>query len=338
MKRIAIAFLKAASCAAILFALASCEASGKPRIGVTLYSVEDSFISAARRSLQSEAEGKARLSILDGQGQQSIQNEQISAMFADKASAIIVNPVDIGAITGLVFTAKAANVPLVLFCRTASTVPVIMWDKAYFVGARSEEADALQIEILADYWKDNPAADKNQDGIVQYVLVRGDSNHAAALTSAEIRQKAFDAAGLKSQKLTEIDANLTRLEAQQKMGDVITNLGAQRIEAVICANDEMALGVIEAFKIAGLMKGPNDRVPVIGVDGTNYALDSIADGMLCGTVRADASAQGRAAFDLAYALSMGENPAAAGWPLTNGKYVFVPYQKVTWENYKTFGR
>jgi methyl-galactoside transport system substrate-binding protein len=321
----------------LALALAGCDqAGGSPRIGVALFSVDDTFVSSARRALEAEAAGKARLSVLDGQNKQSIQSAQIDALLADKANAIIVNPVDFSIMDALVFRAKSAGVPIVFFSKDPSTVSINMWDKAYFVGVNSEEADALQVEMLADYWKSHPEADKDQDGRLGYVLLRGDSNHKAALASAENRRKAFEAAGIQAVKLTEADADWTRVEAQSSMADIIRMIGAKRIEAVLCANDEMALGAIEALKVAGYFQGKGDYIPVVGVDGTKAALDSIADGSLLGTVRGDADRQGKAAFDLAYALAKNTNPANAGWTLTDGKLVLVPYQKVTRDNYKSF--
>jgi methyl-galactoside transport system substrate-binding protein len=338
MKRAPIAISCLALSAALCLGLLGCDQSGgKPRIGVALFSVDDSFVGAARRALEAESTGKAVLSVLDGQNQQRIQDEQVDALLLDKAKAIIVNPVDLSVVTSLVFKAKAADVPVVFFSRDPSTVAINMWDKAYFVGVKTEEADALQVQILADYWKTHPEADKDQDGRIEYVLVRGDSDHEAALVSAANRQKAFDAAGLKAVKLTEVSADWTRVEAQQKMASVIATFGAKRIEAVLCANDEMALGAIEALKVAGYFKANGgDFVPVVGVDGTRFALDAIADGSLLGTVRGDAASQGRAAFDLAYALATGKDPGAAGWALSDSKYAFVPRQKVTRENLKEF--
>jgi len=266
----------------------------------------------------------------------SIQNAQIDALLADKAAAIIINPVDSSTMGSLVFRAKSADVPVVFFSRDPSNVSINMWDKAFFVGVNSEAADALQVEILADYWKGNAEADKDQDGKLQYVLLRGDSNHQAALTSADNRQKAFAEAGIQAVKLTEAVAGWTRVEAQKKMAEIIKIIDPKRIEAVLCGNDEMALGAIEALKVAGFFSGKGEFLPVVGVDGTRVAIDAIAEGSLLGTVRGDAESQGRAAFDLAYALAKGLNPAAMGWNLTDGKFVLVPYQKVTRDNYKNF--
>jgi methyl-galactoside transport system substrate-binding protein len=338
MKRIAFVLTLSILSVGLSLGLAGCDsAGGGTRIGVALFSVDDIYVSSVRRAMETQAEGRARLSVLDGRNQQAIQNEQINALFADKAKAIIVNPVDSSVMTSLVFSAKAANVPIVFFSRNPSTVSINMWDKAYFVGVQSDEAEALQVEILADYWNTHTEADRDRDGKLEYVLLRGDSNRQAALSSDENRQKAFAAAGIQAVKLTEAVANWTRPEAQSKMAEIITLIGAKRIEAVICANDEMALGAIQALKLAGYFQGKNDYLPVLGVDGTSVAIDALAEGSLLGTVRGDAESQGKAAFDIAYALAKGSDPTAAGWTLTEGKFVLVPYQKVTRENYKSFG-
>jgi methyl-galactoside transport system substrate-binding protein len=339
MTRIASVLVAAFLCAGLALGLSGCNsAGGNPRIGVALCSVDDSFVSSARRALEAAAQGKARLSVLDGQNKQSIQNEQIEALVADKAEAIIVNPVDSSTMTSIVFRAKSANVPIVFFSRELSIVSINMWDKAYLVGVNIDEADALQVKILADYWKANTlSADKNEDGKLQYVLVRGDTKKLATETSAENRQRAFDDAGVPAVMLAEASTDWTRIEARKKMADLIQSVGIKKIEAVVCGNDEIALGAIEALKVAGMFQ-KGAFIPVVGVDGTSFAMDAIAEGSLLGTVRGDADSQGRAAFDLAYALAKGYDPAAVGWNLTANKYVRVPYQKVTRENYQNFRR
>src|SRR5512142_1469180 len=114
--------------AALSLAAAGCDsAGGKPRIGVALFSVDDSFVSTARRALEAESRGKA---VLDGQNDQVIQNSQIEAMIEEKAKAIIVNPVTPSTMGALVFRAKAAATPIVFFSRDPSAVAVSSWDKA----------------------------------------------------------------------------------------------------------------------------------------------------------------------------------------------------------------
>jgi methyl-galactoside transport system substrate-binding protein len=85
-------------------------------------------------------------------------------------------------------------------------------------------------------------------------------------------------------------------------------------------------------------------MPVVGVDATPPALDALAQGTLLGTVLNDATRQGQATFDLAYSLGTGKPAATDVAPLANadgapdpkGHYIWVPYVKVTKDNYKSF--
>jgi len=110
-----------------------------------------------------------------------------------------------------------------------------------------------------------------------------------------------------------VKADWSRVEAQKRISALLGSFKVGSIEAVICGNDEMALGAIEALKVAGAFKGDADFVPVIGVDGTSYALDSIADGEMLGTVMGDAAAQGEAC------LRPGLTPSPSG-PIGRGRW------------------
>jgi methyl-galactoside transport system substrate-binding protein len=133
-----------------------------------------------------------------------------------------------------------------------------------------------------------------------------------------------------------------RPTAVEKMDAFYARFGDQ-IDIVFCNNDDMALGVIESLRKVGFFTGGR-FLPVVGVDATPPALLALSEGTLLGTVLNDAENQGKATFDIAYALATGANPASAGWtmanaegaPAANGKYVWVPYQKVTRDNYRNF--
>ena len=56
--------------------------------------------------------------------------------------------------------------------------------------------------------------------------------------------------------------------------------------------------------------------------------EALGSGELLGIAAADAANQGKAVFDLAYALAMGRNPSKAGWRVTDAKYVWMPYRKL----------
>jgi methyl-galactoside transport system substrate-binding protein len=127
-------------------------------------------------------------------------------------------------------------------------------------------------------------------------------------------------------------ANWDKLEAMKIMNGFVMSIGSENIEAVIANNDEMALGAIEALKIVDYNKGDSSMyVPVVGVDNNASAREAMSKGELLGTVLNDAENQGTAAVKLAVALASGKdiNKDTVGYEITDNKYIWIPYQKVT---------
>lgn len=315
--------------------LAGCaQSSGKPKIGVTIYKFDDTFMSAVRRNIESNAANKADLLVVDSQGAQPTQNDQVDTFITQKVKAMAINPVDRTAVSVIVQKVKAKKIPVVFFNRQPDDSDMQSWDKIYYVGAHAEESGTFQGEILAEYWKAHPEADKNKDGTLQYIMLTGEPGHQDAIARTNNSKAALEAAGLKLQELQEDTGHWQRAEAQDKMMAFISKY-RDKIEAVLCNNDEMALGVIAALEANGYFKGTK-YMPVVGVDATAPALDALKSGTLLGTVLNDAVNQGKATFDLSFALATGADVTKAGWEITDGKYVWVPYKKVTKDNFQDF--
>jgi methyl-galactoside transport system substrate-binding protein len=197
-------------------------------------------------------------------------------------------------------------------------------------------------EIVVDYWKTHPEADLNKDGIIQYVMLMGDPSNTDAKYRTEFSIKAVQDAGLKVEKLAQDTAMWDRVKGQEKMAAFLAAYQG-KIEVVFANNDDMGLGAIEALKAAGYFAN-GKYMPVVSVDATPPALDALEQGTLLGTVLNDAVRQGQATFDLAYALATGAEAKTDVAPLAladgtanaSGKYIWVPYVKVTLENYKEF--
>ncbi|WP_010258141.1 galactose ABC transporter substrate-binding protein [Treponema primitia] len=319
---------------AAVFAGGQQDAGGLPSIGVAIYKFDDTFMSYTRNAIEANAQGKAAVTTVDSQNAQPTQNDQVDQFISKKVKSIAINPVDRTAAGAIIDKAKAGKVPVVFFNREPFAEDMAKWDQVYYVGAKAEESGTMQGEILAEYWKANPAADKNGDGIIQYIMLKGEPGHQDAELRTEFSVKAITAAGIKVELLAEDTAMWDRPRAVEKMDAFYARFG-DKIEAVLCNNDDMALGVVESLRNAGFFTG-GKYLPVVGVDATAPALQALSEGTLLGTVLNDAQNQGKATFDIAYALATGANVSAAGWTLTAGKYVWVPYQKVTRDNYKSF--
>ena len=317
------------------------EAKKEIKIGVALYKFDDTFISSVKDAINEISDEKSKetgekitINAVDGQGQQATQNDQVDTFITQGYDVIAVNMVDRTAASVIIQKAQAAGIPVVFFNREPVAEDMAKWDQLYYVGAKAEESGTIQGEVAADYFKANPDADKNKDGKIQYVILEGEPGHQDALLRTEYSIKALEAAGFQVDKLASDTALWQRANGQEKMVAWISAFG-DKIELVLANNDDMALGAIEALKAAGYLSD-GKFIPVIGVDATAPAKDSLKAGLLYGTVLNDARGQGKGIFDIAYALAKKENPAEKVQGITDGKYLWIPYQKVTKENVDKF--
>ncbi len=315
------------------------KAGSEIKIGLCLYKFDDTFISTVRQAIEKDAAEKSKatgdkitINAVDGQGQQATQNDQVDTFITQGYDIIDVNMVDRTAASVIIDKAKKADIPIVFFNREPVPEDMNKWDKLYYVGAKAEESGTMQGSIAVEYWKNHPEADKNGDGIMQYVMLEGEPGHQDVILRTEYSIKAVEEAGIKTEKLASDTGNWQRAQGQEKMAAWLSAFG-DKIEVVFANNDDMALGAIEALKAAGYFQG-DKYMPVIGVDATAPALDALADGKLLGTVLNDAKGQGNAILEISYALAKGKDPELEG--LTDGKYCWVPYQPVTKENMDQF--
>lgn len=304
----------------------------QPKVGVAIYKFDDTFMTGVRNAMTAAAKDKVDLDIVDSQNAQPTQNEKIDLFISKKYKAIAVNPVDRTAAGVIIDKAKGANIPVVFLNREPVAEDMNKWDKVYYVGAKAEESGTLSGQIIADYWKANPKADKNGDGVLQYVMLQGEPGHQDAELRTKYSIQAIEDAGIKVEKLEQDTAMWDRVKGQDKMQTWLAARG-DKIEAVLANNDDMALGAIEALKAGGYFKA-DKFMPVVGVDATAPAIQALQDGTLLGTVLNDAKNQGGATVALATALAKGETPTKenTGYDITDGKYVWIAYKKITKDN------
>jgi methyl-galactoside transport system substrate-binding protein len=316
-----------------LFLMVGCKSKKESSIGCAIYKFDDTFMTAVRNTIQAAAdEKKVKIDIVDCENSQPKQNEKVDLFISKKVTALAINPVERSLADGILDKAIKSKTPVVFFNKEPETSIMAKWDKVYYVGAKAEESGTMEGQLLADYWKANPAADKNKDGIMQYVMLKGEPGHQDAELRTKYSIKAIEDAGIKVEKVAEDTAMWDKVKGMEKMAAFLGAKG-NKIEAVLANNDDMALGAIEALKAAGYFTGTK-FMPVVGVDATSPALQALKDGTLLGTVLNDAKNQGKATFMLAYVLSIGEIPTKenTGYDLTDAKYVWVPYKKITKTN------
>ncbi|WP_314590375.1 galactose ABC transporter substrate-binding protein [Paenibacillus terrigena] len=308
------------------------DSGSEPKVGVAIYKFDDTFMSGVRNAIEANAKGVAQVEIVDSQNSQPTQNDKVDLFITKNTKALIINPVDRTAAGVIIDKAQPKDIPVVFLNREPLPEDMKKWDKVYYVGAKAEESGTMSGQLIADYWKAHPEADKNKDGVLQYVMLKGEPGHQDAELRTKFSVQAIEDAGIKVEKLAEDTAMWDLVKGQEKMAAFLASKG-DKIEAVLANNDDMALGAIEALKANGYFKD-NKYMPVVGVDATAPALLALEQGTLLGTVLNDAKNQGKASVTLASVLAKGEKPTKenVGFDITDNQYIWISYKKITKDN------
>lgn len=307
--------------------------SDNPTIGVTIYRYDDNFMSFVRRNIESLISGKAQLIMNDSQNNQAQQNDQVDVMINRESKALAINLVDPQAAQTIIDKAKAKDIPVIFFNKEPSPQAINSYDKAWYVGTKSEESGDMQGEVVINTWRANPSWDKNGDGVIQYALLKGEPGHPDAEARTSHVTKYITDNGIRVQRLEELNANWDTARAKDIVDAWIQKHG-DRIEFIFSNNDAMALGALQSVQALGYNQGDaNKFIPIVGVDAIPDMLNEIKKGTIVGSVLNDALNQAKAVVDLSLNVSTGKEPLeGTEWTLDEVKAVRVPYVPITIDN------
>lgn len=285
--------------------------SGQLLVGVSMAHFDDNFLTMLRTAMADHAKSLPGIALQfsDAQGDVGKQLSQVQNFVAQGAAAIIVNATDTSATQSMTRVALNAGVPLVYVNRRPAeeTLP----EKVVFVGSEELQAGTLEMEELARLM--------NYKGNVAIMIGELSSN------GAQLRTKAVEQVVAKYPGMTIVEKQVGNFQRERGL-DLMNNwlTAGTKIDAVAANNDEMAIGAIMAIRQAGM---PDGKILVGGVDATPDALAELAKGTLTVSVFQDARGQGRGAVNAAAALARGERMEP---------FVWIPFELVTRENYKSF--
>ena len=295
------------------------------RIGVSVYDQYDTFVSeminhfneyASEVSASMDSNVSVNIDVYNAAASQTTQNNQVKTMLEDGCDIICVNLVDRTEPVTIIDMAEKKDVPVIFFNRELVEQDLERWDKLYYVGAKAFESGIMQGEMAADIFKNDPAADKNGDGVFQYIVLEGEADHQDAIVRTEYAVSTITDQGVPVEKLGYAIANWNRAQANTKMSQLLTEYGDQ-IELVLSNNDDMALGAVDAMKAAGIDQA--EWPVILGIDGTDVGLAALKNGEIRGTVYNDKEGQAEKMFDLAFCLARGLPLDDLG--LEDGKYI-----------------
>ena len=202
-------------------------------------------------------------------------------MIAKEISVLIVNHVDSDAVTGAVQAAKDKG-----FC-------VISVDSAVNgveIDFQIASDNVLGAELATQY-----IVDQVGEG-AKVAELQGTSGASAAIDRGTGFHNIADA---KLDVVASQVANFDRTEGMSVMENILQAIGD--IKAVFAANDEMALGAVEAVSGAG------KNVIIVGFDATDDAIAAIKEGRMAATIAQQPDLIGSTAIENALKLICGES-------------------------------
>ena len=285
---------------------------GKFEVGYVNLANTDVFCMSRIDALNAAVEGTDfNVSVSDGNNDPQKQVDFANSFLAKGVDALILVPSDSEAIVPAVTAANSANVPVICLGIKSNSGDFI------YVGSENYEAGYMQGEYMAETLPENAN--------VLYCAGTAGLQH-----SADRRQGFQDAlkeAGRDDVTiLADQDGDYVKDEAMRICDAWIQTYsdgaGGVTFDAIVCANDQMALGCMESLRGAGVLTEAGE-ILISGVDGTDEAVQAVADGYMAQTVLQDAPGQAEAWLGVLEQLKAGETPESE---------VIVPFQSITKDN------
>ena len=215
----------------------------------------------------------------DGQNSAPKQTADVEAALVQKVDGIVISPIDVNAMAPVLTEAVEAGVPVVTIDRRVTGVDGIL----AHVGADNVLGGEAQAKWLMDSYPNGATI----------VNLQGQPGASPAIDRNKGVHNVLDAHKDKYKFVAEQTANFARDQGLSITESILAGLSTPP-DVIVAANDDMALGALEAVRGRNLQ----DKIKVIGFDALPEALGSIRDGGLAGTIEQFPGGQSRKAVEV----------------------------------------
>lgn len=272
-------------------------------------SFRETLVAAARDT--AEAEG-VQFDFKDAEGSIENQVNYLKAAQKEGYNVILCSPVSAETVVEL--KASAGDIPIV-FINSCPDEKQLKEGKYVYAGSDEFVAGQFQAEYVL-----NKLAGSQE---INVVLLKGEKGHSATNGRTKGVKQTLEGSGKSVNYVFEDYADWDQALAKH-LFETFLRTGSP-VDCVLCENDSMALGVIEACKEADI---DLNTLPVLGVDATADGCAAIKNGEMAFTVCQSGVGQGEAAVKAAIRFARGESADSLEGVSEDGKYVWVPFEKV----------
>ncbi|MGF1625723.1 MAG: substrate-binding domain-containing protein [Alphaproteobacteria bacterium] len=230
--------------------------------------------------LRAEAEALGVATVeSDGQNSAPKQTADVEAAVIQGVDGIVISPIDVNAMAPALETAIENGVPVVTIDRRVEGVEEIL----SHVGADNVAGGEAQGHWIVENYPDG----------ARIINLQGQPGASPAIDRNAGVHNVLDSMSDKYEFIAEQTANFARDQGLSVTESLMAGLDSPP-DVIVAANDDMALGALEAITALGLA----DEVKIIGFDALPEALASVRDGGLAGTVEQFPGGQSRAAMQV----------------------------------------
>jgi inositol transport system substrate-binding protein len=223
------------------------------------------------KSLQDEAKALGVATVeSDGQNSAPKQTADVEAAVVQGVSGIVISPLDVNAMAPAIQTAIENDVPVVTIDRRVAGVEGIL----AHVGADNVKGGEAQGQWVMENYPDGATL----------INLQGQPGASPAIDRNKGLHNVLDQHADKYKFVAEQTANFARDQGLSVTESLLAGMD-EPPQVIVAANDDMALGALEAVKARGIA----DQVKIIGFDALPEALAAVS------RARSSSSRVGRAA-------------------------------------------
>lgn len=232
-------------------------------IGLSMNTLNNPFFVDVKNGASKGAEENGvELIVSDAQNESSKQLTDIENLIQKKPDFLIIDPCDSEAVTSAIEEANEKGIPVLTIDRASNGGEVVS-----HIGFDAIHSGNIAGDFIAD-----KIGGKGK--VVEIMGIMGTN-------VAQDRSKGFNKAIAKHNEIEIVanqTANFDRAEAMKVMENILQ--ANPEIDAVYAANDEMALGALEAIEAAGRL----EEIVLIGCDAIDPSIEAIKAGKLEATI------------------------------------------------------
>lgn len=252
-------------------------------IGIAVYNMNDTFMREYVEYLQDSIDAydfsdkKVLYEIFDAENSLKRQEKQLQYMCSQNFDVLLINLVKQSSAANILNETAELDIPVILFNRETYAKDLSISDNIWYVGTDAKAAGSMQGDMIKKVWREQrEKIDGNKNNKLDYVLIEGETAHFDAVR----RTNGFleSSQSIPLNQLANLSADWQRAIAYEKFAALDLET-IQNVEAVVCNNDEMALGIYDYYE-------ENGQEPpfIIGINNSLEMNEKIRSGQIYKTV------------------------------------------------------